>query len=520
MLWLYINFPSLQLDCLQASQLKPVRGKGDDKQAIVIVDSKKNCIVQLNERAKAEGIQLGMGLAMAASLTDTLQVLPYQHEEQEAHLFNITEQLYSVTANIALFPPQGLALKVGNMLKLYQHIETYMAAVKAVLQPFNLNTAFAYGYSPMSAQLLACSGTNMLTADKSVIAEKMATLDIEELFIADKSKQTLKRLGIKTLAQLQSLPVEELAKRLDKNCIDYLMQLTGKHNTPLSFYQPKHSFEHSIELLYEMTHVDALLQPIRQLLKLLQVFLIRRDYTCLTLEFILYHRMEGLNHVVQQSFVVSSAAGEYLATQWLNLVVLKLSSIQLQAAITKITLCVQHFQNNTGEVADMFLGKRGQLSLTQLASLLVNKLGTEKVLALQAGNDHRVEFASTYLPVISQQSGSVSEATYQKQAIGTEVTRTGTYQHIYCDEKALLRPSFVLSEPEPLHYDVSILHGPERIMTAWWESSTINTVKKASIPALMATYHRDYFVARNKQGQYCWVYKECNEQWFVHGYFS
>ena len=45
-------------------------------------------------------------------------------------------------------------------------------------------------------------------------------------------------------------------------------------------------------------------------------------------------------------------------------------------------------------------------------------------------------------------------------------------------------------------------------------------VFKADRPALINHYQRDYFVAKNTQGQCCWVYRELNNQWYIHGYFS
>ena len=63
----------------------------------------------------------------------------------------------------------------------------------------------------------------------------------------------------------------------------------------------------------------------------------------------------------------------------------------------------------------------------------------------------------------------------------------------------------MLLKPEPLLMPVSVVHGPERIQTAWWQ---VNAVA------------RDYFIAKSEQGQWCWVYREPNGCWFLHGYFS
>ena len=531
MLWLYIDFPSLQLDGLQASTPISVEQEHSNGQSVAIVDSKKNRIVQLNDNAKENGLQIGMDLGVAASLAHDLYVVPYQIAEEEAYLLTLAEQLYSATANIALFPPQGLALKVGDMLQLYQHLNVYIKAINSVLSPYQLNMNFACGYSVMSAQLLACAGVNMITTDQNIIMKESAGLRVDQLFITDKAKSSLARLGIKTLAQLQALPIKECAKRLDSNTIKYLAQLKGQKVKSLHFYQPKHYFEHSVELLYEMMNLDVLLQPIKQLLKLLEAFLLRRDYVCQQLELCLFHRIDGLSHVLQQSLIVNSATGEYLAAQWLNLVNLKLSNIKLLAPITKVSLRVQHFQPNTGEVDDIFQGRKGPLSFAQLASLLVNKLGDGKVLRLQQGNDHRVELASCYLPFINYSADKVSNNNSQNTGKGNNVVIADKSIQ-YAVEKHGLRPSFLLAEPEPLMSNIRVLHGPERISTAWWQQSKDKVMLQSenseaidnNETAAEHGYQRDYFVAKNAQGQYCWVYKELNSQrknqWYIHGYFS
>lgn len=66
-LWLYLHFPSLQLDTLFAEK---------DHSPICIIEQHK--VVQANQAALEAGIQLGTGLASAASLCSELQVAAYE----------------------------------------------------------------------------------------------------------------------------------------------------------------------------------------------------------------------------------------------------------------------------------------------------------------------------------------------------------------------------------------------------------------------------------------------------------
>ena len=108
--WLYLHFPTLQLDALYSEQVQ---------QPLVVVDSKRFQIVQCNFAAHEQGIRPGMGLGSASALCHSLQVHPYDEKVEQQTLLDIAQWLYMVTSDLVLFPPQGLLLKVTDMLSLY-----------------------------------------------------------------------------------------------------------------------------------------------------------------------------------------------------------------------------------------------------------------------------------------------------------------------------------------------------------------------------------------------------------------
>jgi protein ImuB len=77
------------------------------------------------------------------------------------------------------------------------------------------------------------------------------------------------------------------------------------------------------------------------------------------------------------------------------------------------------------------------------------------------------------------------------------------------------RPLWLLAEPKPLRTNpdgawpgsLSILSGPERIESGWWDGNDVR---------------RDYFVARSSAGARFWVFRERSgtSGWFVHGVFA
>lgn len=85
------------------------------------------------------------------------------------------------------------------------------------------------------------------------------------------------------------------------------------------------------------------------------------------------------------------------------------------------------------------------------------------------------------------------------------------------------RPLWLLPSPQPLseHADGPHWHGPlqlltrgERIESGWWDGGEIC----AETPAT-GDIRREYFIARNRQGQQAWIFRDANG-WFLHGLFA
>ena len=141
------------------------------------------------------------------------------------------------------------------------------------------------------------------------------------------------------------------------------------------------------------------------------------------------------------------------------------------------TLTPSLFTQHTGQ----------QLNPGQLLGRLQNKLGTHCVQQLGLRQDYRPEHSaySKQIPPTSRKSDSNNQPT------------------------GSLRPSILLPMPQMLnakpHAGWQFLQGPERIQSGWWDNQAIC---------------RDYFIMRNAQGQLCWLFRNHQEEWFLHGYFA
>lgn len=110
MLWLHIHFYQLTLDNLP---------KVKQRENIVVYDARSNSIVQTSGTAQQAGIEPGMGLAQAASLCETLQVVDYQKQTEMGYLHSLASLVYQCAAEVALSPPAALHIRIDNLTRYY-----------------------------------------------------------------------------------------------------------------------------------------------------------------------------------------------------------------------------------------------------------------------------------------------------------------------------------------------------------------------------------------------------------------
>ncbi|GAL36922.1 DNA polymerase-like protein PA0670 [Vibrio maritimus] len=112
-----------------------------------------------------------MGLGSAAALCQDLQVHPYDSDVEARRLKDIAQWLYMITSDICLCPPNGLLIKVTNMLSLYDGIENYWNALQAHLAHLEVQTYYSTGVSPYAAMLMAKQGRNWIEPNRDKLNE-------------------------------------------------------------------------------------------------------------------------------------------------------------------------------------------------------------------------------------------------------------------------------------------------------------------------------------------------------------
>ncbi|MEF1310060.1 DNA polymerase Y family protein [Vibrio mytili] len=464
-LWIYLHFPRLQLDALFAE---------NQTQPVVIVESQRCRIIQYNDEAKRQGIKLGMGLGSAASLCRDLQVHPYHPQAEQNKLYEVAHWLYLITSDVVLMPNQGILLRATPMLSLYEGLENYWCKVYSHLATLTLSFQFGCGFSPLSAKLMALSGSNQLSEDKDALQASLNTLPLTLTDLSPSIITKLQRVGVNTLQGLLELPLQDIARRFDIDLVNYVGRLTGQFKHPVDFYHPTESFQVYLELLFELENVQWIEKPLAKLLLQLETFLKLRDKVAFELCLTLHQRDNYVQHLS-----LTSAQGDYLCQRWQTLASLSLESLTLNGPVVGLSLQVVRYGEPLNTALDLFAGQKGQVSDLELLSLLQAKLGKGSILKPQIACDPRPEKACQYR--------AADEPNVHLSSI-----------------PQLLRPAMQLSTPMPLQEQVSLVRGPERIVSGWWDGDEIM---------------RDYYIAHTQQGRWLWVFRDQHKRWFLHGYF-
>jgi protein ImuB len=145
------------------------------------------------------------------------------------------------------------------------------------------------------------------------------------------------------------------------------------------------------------------------------------------------------------------------------------------------------------------------------------RLGDEAVLGLKRYGDHRPERAWRTCEPASKDTirASRTRESGSKNAGGAQRERQVESKDTPASDVAS-RPLWLLAEPRPLSeidnapcYEgrLSLVAGPERIESGWWDGHDVT---------------RDYFVAANPSEAMLWIYRERGPRgrWFLHGVFA
>ncbi|TCI03865.1 DNA polymerase Y family protein [Corallincola luteus] len=482
MLWLALDFPRLALDwCCRSHETSGV---------VVLLDRQQR-VLQSSQQAVVLGVRPGMSLATLLALTDDITLLAEDQlvEGDVAQLSATALHAMALWAGdfasrILLFPPHSLLLEVGSMLRLFGGVEGYLGQLKRSLLTQDLSWQYAIAKTPRAAITLAQAGANWSSLDAKKTAKRLGDLAVESLPFTPLQQQGLSGLGLQTLSQLLALPVVEIRRRLGAPLLCWILELQGRLMPSFKVFSAPPRFELSQPLVAEIYHLHGLLFPLRRLLQGLTDYLRQRQLATTECLLTLSHR-----DIAATSIVLRSSSPETGFRQWWQLAQLQLEKQHLPAPVLGLSLCCEQLVAITSATTDLLQQRQGEgLTQGQLLGRLQSKLGEGAVYGMTVTGDHRPERSWKSVPP------------------GTSVDPVMSASPVASSSR---RPSWLLPVPCRLSKpDITILDGPERICSGWWQSASGDEVI------------RDYYLAWDQQGALCWIFKDASGEWFLHGWFG
>ncbi len=475
MLWIALDFPCLPLDtfALPSAHSEPW----------AIADG--TAVLVCNAPAQALGVRDGMRLSAACALAPQLNYRLRDAAAERATLATLAAWANKFTPNVSLEPPRALLLDIEGSLRCFGGIRPILQTLRRELDDMGYTATMACAPTATAALLLARAGVQKIVNCKRALEAVVANLPLAALDCDAQTAQTLRAVGVKQVAELMALPRDGLARRGGRQLLETVDRALGRLPAPRQFFAPPAQFSARLELAAPVAHTEALLFAARRLINQLTGFLAARNGGIQRFTLTLIPE-RGAATRVDIGLVAPTRDPAHLTL----LVRERLTALLLAEPVHTLGLEADDILVLAEANRELFADRPGTAGEWQkLVERLRARLGAPAVHGIAVETEHRPERASR-----SSEPGAVSVA----PACGP-------------------RPLWLLSAPRPLseiaaqpHYRetaLSILAGPERIESGWWDDDDVK---------------RDYFVAQTPDHATLWIYRERRAPggWYLHGVFS
>ena len=472
MLWTALYFPDLPLSVFARAGTGVVA-------TVISSASHRPDVVAVNDTAKKRGIVAGLSIATALALDPEIAILLRDERAEGAALKNIALWAGQWTSTISIEPPGSLLLEISGCLNYFEGLPRLLARIDAGLAALGFPGIVATAPTALGASLLAQAGEAIAIEQAADLEPRLAALPVALLVGARPVLDTLNGIGVRTIGDVLALPREGVARRFGQQLLDEIDRARGIQPDPRPLFVAPARYHGQLELPVPVAEAEALLFATRRLVVELAGFLQGRGAGVTRLRCDLIHKDAA------PTAIVVGLAPTRSIEHIVNVLRERLARTLLPDRVEAIRLVSEEIGPLPGRDGELFVGPdRHRDNGAQWIERVRARLGDDAVRELCLHADHRPEHAWGY-------RGSASAA-------------------VPLPADAPPRPLWLLSPPRPLDADpasaqLSLLSGPERIESGWWDDGEIG---------------RDYFVGSDAQGGRLWLFRDRGGAWFVHGIFA
>jgi protein ImuB len=485
MLWIALEFPNLALDAVNRCAAISGVGEGHDlirdlPIAVIAGPNTRPVLYALNATARDAGMSVGITLASARAMEASLVAIPRAPKKEAQCLKQIAAWCSQFTPSVSV-SERGVVMEVSASLRLFDGIARLAAQIRKGITAMGYRGWIGIAPTPLAAELLARimqyqTGVRMCQ-HAAQLNERLSNIPLPLFGWPPDTLATLSTLGLTKIKDLLAQPREGLRRRFDESLLNDLDRALGKKPDPRLYYTLPDKFKSDIEFVFELIESERLLHPINVMLIEMEGFLRARGAGVTGLVLSLKHSRDDFTEII---FDTRTPARD--VTHWLRLIRERFNMISLKTAVIAITLRADRLCSYE-EINESFFPD--------------TETGGKKRDGLM--DDHR--------PEASWQLGS-----HQKRVAAHDKKSNKKTKLV----EPLARPTWLLREPRSLntinerpHYHgaLTILAGPERIETGWWDNKPVA---------------RDYFVAQNPRHEVCWIFRDyrLGKRWYLHGMFA
>ena len=475
--------------------------------AVVAEDKPQGLILQINERARRCGVLPGLRYAAAFSLARGLRAGEIAPDEIHKAIVALTQRLMRFTPEIEPSAPEpGVFWLNGKGLqRLYASPREWGGAIYQDIKTQGFQANLVIGFSRFGTYAVAKEKQGITIFDEPAEERSAARkVPLDRLNIEAKFRDTLLKLGIKTVGGLLSLPSAGLRERFGAQAHRLYRMAAGDLWTPLDPCAPEETVAQRYLLDDPENDVTRLLFLIKQLLHPMPATLAARAQalSALWLGFLI-DKSEWLKEQIRPAVPTLDAV------QILDLVRLRLESLKFSAGVVEIELTAEVCAA-TVEQLRLFneQPKRDFDSANRALARLRAEFGADAVVQAKLKDGHLPEARFTWEPLaqINLPENGLNGAKRLNDLNGLNSSKTLVRR---ITEKPIMLAGGPFNRHEdgwlllgPKHGSIDKLTGPYVYSGGWWNLEI----------------QRDYYFAETRRGDLLWLYYDrVRRRWFLQG---
>jgi protein ImuB len=470
-LWIAVCLPGLALECLAAA---------DSILPAVVVEAERGQlrVVAASHSARQAGIAAGTKLSTAMALAASLQVLERAPSRERKSIESLADWAETLTSLVSIEAPESLLLEVAGSLALFGSLAAIKDKLRAEVA--RRHRSFCLCAAPTAtAALWLARGAGADVLQWNQLAGSLAGLPLGVTRWPPEVQALLYDLGLRTIGDCARLPRDGFARRVGRPYLLDLDRAFGRCVDLRAQLKKPQSWSSAVELGEETVESALFIEAVEQLLDELCAELRKRQVEVASLElaFVHLHRPPTVEKIDLREPTSSR-------DRLLHLVEDRLERSALPVPAVALRMASGVFRPMQRRAADLFELEPHDERAEALLERLQERFGLAAVHGLRAVQEHRPEKAWVKSP---QSDGRGPAGLAVREA----------------------RPLWLLHKPvaiEARRDSLQILSGPERIESGWWDEQDVA---------------RDYYTARNGDGQRLWVFRDHRSRsWFLHGLFG